>query len=120
MLDPEEHPRHVDPEHPLEVGFLVVDDPGLVLVGDAGVVEHYVELPVSQDGLSDRASHLVLVRHVTAKVGSARRANCRADGASQLVLDIGHHDLGSVSRKDSGGALADPAGSPGDQSDLAL
>lgn len=65
----------------------------------------------------DRGAYVVFAGDVAVDEGGGR-AETAADCGAELVLDVGDDDLGSVTAEELGGALADAAGSTGDEGNL--
>ena len=96
MLDPGHDTLCVDRHDGVEVSEVEGAERGTGQGADAGVVEHDVQLVVSGHGEVNRRGDLRLVGDVAAGAGRRVGAEVERQGAAQVVLDVGEHDLGAV------------------------
>ncbi|BAT03082.1 Os07g0663750, partial [Oryza sativa Japonica Group] len=119
VLDADKRRPGVDRHHAVEVGE--VDGRHVVLrhgAHDTGVVVEDVEVAVPLHGEVDGRRDLCLVGDVAARVRGVR-AELRCGGVAEVILDIGHDDLGAILDELLGCRFADAASSTGYDSHLA-
>jgi hypothetical protein len=97
-----------------------VDQPGAVH-RHAGVVAGDMELAEAALGLAERVDHRLLLGDVDPDrqhllVGAGQKVGCLLH---VVLLDVGHHHVGTCFGERRGDAEADPRGGPGDDGCLA-